>query len=201
MIVRAEKRKSYTRVSNSIFRDPRLNATSAGLLMYMLSKPDDWVFYKKNLQDMTGLGRDALEKNLKALERAGYLTRGGMIRGPTGAFVSADWTVYEESVIPWTDMPGTVHPDTGRPCSGKPHAGKPDTRESLGGIPPDGAPSPGKRPLLKNTQHTNKSLKNNTPEERDPEAVTAARRTRKFNNAPSREYDMAALEIALLKSN
>ncbi len=75
MIIREKKNKSiyYTSISNHIFSDDRLSLRAKGLLCYMLSKPDNWNFYKAGIMYETGLTIKKLDNTLSELKKAGYL--------------------------------------------------------------------------------------------------------------------------------
>ena len=117
MINRVEHKTKYTVIDNGYLKDPRLNIAQKGLLTLMLSMPDDWVFHINPLKKLTGQGNGALERNLKALEQAGYLVRNRVRRGQNGRFIGPDWTVNERTSIPYiqnphTEIHNTVNGDT-----------------------------------------------------------------------------------------
>ena len=110
MIIRDQHKDNFTIISNGYLKDSRLNVAQKGLLTIMLSLPDDWIFHLRPLQEMTGQGKGALERNLRALENAGYLIRGRMKRSSNGKFVYSDWIVHETSPIPYIQKPCTHNP-------------------------------------------------------------------------------------------
>ena len=112
MINRVEHKTKYTVIDNGYLQDPRLNIAQKGLLTVMLSLPDDWIFHINPLKQMTGQGSGALERNLKALEQAGYLVRNRVHRGQNGRFTGPDWTVNERTTIPYIQNPYTENPYT-----------------------------------------------------------------------------------------
>ena len=112
MIIRDKHKDNFTIISNYYLKDPRLNVAQKGLLTIMLSLPDDWIFHLRPLQERTGQGKGALERNLRVLENAGYLIRGRMKRNSNGKFSYSDWVVHETSQIPYTQKPCTHNPST-----------------------------------------------------------------------------------------
>ena len=110
MIIRDKHTDNFTIISNYYLKDPRLNVAQKGLLTIMLSLPDDWIFHLRPLQERTGQGKGALERNLRVLENAGYLIRGRMKRNSNGKFSYSDWVVHETSQIPYTQKPCTHNP-------------------------------------------------------------------------------------------
>lgn len=76
MIKRAKRPGGgYTVVQNVVARDERLSDRARGLLLRMLSYPDDWNFDSKRLAEGAREGRDAIRSALTELESAGYLVR------------------------------------------------------------------------------------------------------------------------------
>lgn len=93
--------------------DENLSWKAKGLLAYLLSKPDDWQIYVKDLIKRSTDGRDSVVSGLKELEDNGYLSR-QQIRGGNGKFGQMEYIVYEQ--------PLTVN---GISVSGKTVNGKP----------------------------------------------------------------------------
>lgn len=112
MINRVEHKTKYTVIDNGYLQDPRLNIAQKGLLTVMLSMPDNWVFHINPLKQLTGQGSGALERNLKALEQAGYLVRNRVRRCQNGRFTGPDWTINERTSIPYIQNPHTGNQNT-----------------------------------------------------------------------------------------
>jgi Transcriptional regulators len=96
-IVRAKRKTNFTIIGNTGLKDERLSLKSKGLLAYMLSLPDDWVFYETELIAHSKDGRDAVRSALKELEKAGYLER-NQIREDSGKFGQKEWKVWDEPI-------------------------------------------------------------------------------------------------------
>jgi|Laugrefa1bdmlbdn_1035148.scaffolds.fasta_scaffold00122_22 hypothetical protein len=76
MIVRSPRPKTnFTVVHNSVIRDQRLTWKARGLLVFLLSQPDNWRTTTAGLTVHGVDGRDSIRAGLKELELAGYLTR------------------------------------------------------------------------------------------------------------------------------
>jgi DNA-binding MarR family transcriptional regulator len=76
MILRAPRPKAnYTVVSNAVIEDSSLSFKARGVLIYILSKPDDWKVLVKDLMSVGNCGRDSVQAALREIEAAGYLTR------------------------------------------------------------------------------------------------------------------------------
>lgn len=72
-IMRVEKTKNFTIVSNVVNNDSRISNAARGLLHVMLSKPDDWKFTIENLMKVSTDKRGKIRTELKELQEAGYL--------------------------------------------------------------------------------------------------------------------------------
>lgn len=105
-IIRARNNKNYTVINNVGLRDDRLSWKARGLLSYMLSLPDDWIFRDLELTNHAPDGKESTKKGLKELEQYGYLVK-QQSRGERGKFATNDWLLYE---VPLTDLPLTENP-------------------------------------------------------------------------------------------
>lgn len=59
-IIRVEKQKNYTVMSNHHLQDGNLSLKAKGLLSMMLSLPEDWVYSVEGLVSLCKEGRDAV---------------------------------------------------------------------------------------------------------------------------------------------
>ena len=71
-IIRVEKQKNYTVMSNHHLQDGNLSLKAKGLLSMMLSLPEDWVYSVEGLVSLCKEGRDAVRSALTELEDTGY---------------------------------------------------------------------------------------------------------------------------------
>lgn len=109
-IVRVEKNKNYTVVNNTSLHDERLSWKAKAIHLFMLSRPDNWVFRSMELTQWAKDGRDAFNSGLKELQQFGYVKKVRR-RNARGEF---EWltTVYE---IPCMDNPSTENPCMANP--------------------------------------------------------------------------------------
>ena len=93
-IVRVEKNKNYSVVNNTGLRDERLSWKAKGILAYILTLPDDWVFYREELATHANDGIDSLKSGMKELKEYGYVKR-TPIRNDKNKIVSWETVIHE----------------------------------------------------------------------------------------------------------
>ena len=75
-IIRQKRKERFSIVNNKIIEDKQISFKARGLLIYMLSKPDDWKFYPDELANHSDKdGVKAINTALQEMESAGYLVR------------------------------------------------------------------------------------------------------------------------------
>ncbi len=95
---KSSRNKSFTVIYNEVAQHNAMSMEARGLLLFMLSLPDDWDFHKSWLQDQCpGWGRDKLAKILKELETLGYLIRTARRSEDQRRLEGWDWEVLSES--------------------------------------------------------------------------------------------------------
>jgi hypothetical protein len=121
---RAKKDKNYSVVSNEPINDARLSWGARGLLVYLLSKPDDWVVRPNDIMRRGPARELKVTRMLAELKRYGYLSR-RRIKRSDGTF---NWvtTIYESpalnpEVITIPRLSKTGFSRTGSSRRGKPH--------------------------------------------------------------------------------
>ncbi len=87
---------NFTIIENECLQDPTLDIPERGLLVTMLSLPDDWNFSGIGLAAILPCGKSRVFSSLKKIEKAGYLRR-TRICDKKGRFI--DW-LYEISGKP-----------------------------------------------------------------------------------------------------
>ncbi len=93
-IVRVEKNKNFTAMSNYHLWDKRLSFKAKGLLSFMLSVSDSWKFTIKGLVSMAKDGTDSVASAVKELEATGYVVR-SRSRNERGQMGEVEYTIYE----------------------------------------------------------------------------------------------------------
>jgi hypothetical protein len=64
---------SYLTIANEVIRDERISYRARGLLVAILSRPDNWVIRAEDLSRQGKEGRDAIRGALAELQLAGYV--------------------------------------------------------------------------------------------------------------------------------
>lgn len=108
-ILRHKHTSDFTIIPNGLIQDESLSLRDVGLLVYMLSLPDDWEFSVRGLAAIfKNDGRDAIQASLKRIEKAGYLhIKQTRENGRLGKVI---WTVSDAPMSPCTDFPYPVKP-------------------------------------------------------------------------------------------
>ena len=75
LIVRSSLKDNFSVLPNELINDDRLSTDHLGLLVYLLSKPNDWQVRVKQLQNRFDMGRDKTRRILATLEQYGYISR------------------------------------------------------------------------------------------------------------------------------
>jgi hypothetical protein len=115
-IIRREKSDNYSVIYNECFQNPELSARAKGIFAYLMTLPDDWKIYKRELSKHFKEGRDALNSGFEELEACGYITKKPE-RGTDGRLGGWDYTVYESTDLLKTR--NTVNPLDGESVTTK----------------------------------------------------------------------------------
>lgn len=114
-IFRVEKNAEnpFVQMHKFPINDKRLSWKAKGILLYLLSKPNDWQVYEVDIVKHGDDGKTSVSSGIKELMKCGYITR-KQKRNKKGKFEGYQYTVYE---IP----PETRKPDNGYTKNGKPN--------------------------------------------------------------------------------
>ena len=118
-VIRIEKNKNYTVMSNVHLRDEALTLKAKGLLSLILSLPDDWQYSVKGLAAICKEGRSGITSGLQELEAAGYLER-RQLRGEHGHMAQVEYVIFETPHPPMSGNPATVNPAAVNPATDDP---------------------------------------------------------------------------------
>lgn len=98
MIFRISKDKEnpYVMVNKTFVNDSSISWKAKGVLLYLLSKPDDWKVYENDIVKHARDGRDSVRSAIKELIKAGYISRTRQ-RDEMGRLTVSEYVVYEVS--------------------------------------------------------------------------------------------------------
>jgi len=96
-IIRVQKTEKFTTISNVHINDDRLSWKATAILTYLLSKPNDWTVYIKQLAKAKKDGIKAVYSGIKELKEFGYIEH-VFIRGEDGKIQHGEYIVHEEPI-------------------------------------------------------------------------------------------------------
>ena len=122
-ILRKHNKEQFTSIPQEIFRDERLSLKDIGLLVSMLSLPDNWNFSENGLETIfKNDGQSSIRAGLKKLEQAGYLKRERTRDKTSGRMSAVNWYLYES---PQCENPQVENPQVEKPPVENPHLDNP----------------------------------------------------------------------------
>ncbi|QPQ35926.1 DnaD domain-containing protein [Lysinibacillus sp. JNUCC-52] len=74
-IIRVAKNNNYVVMNRTALNDNRLSWKAKGIMAYMLSMPDDWVFYLDELMTHSTDGKASFRAGFNELKTCGYIER------------------------------------------------------------------------------------------------------------------------------
>jgi len=98
VVIRTEKTKDFTVMSNYHFRDKNISLKARGLLSTMLSLPDTWKFSIEGLAGLCKEGVDSVRSTLNELIKFGYVEKTERIRDEKGRLRGIDYIIHEQPV-------------------------------------------------------------------------------------------------------
>lgn len=108
---RVNKNKNYTTINNTGLRDKRLTWKAKGILAYILTLPDDWVFYMEEIATHAKDKLDSLKSGMKELKKYGYVKR-FPVKDEQGKIIRWETIIYE---VPQEEYPLVDIPPVGKP--------------------------------------------------------------------------------------
>ncbi len=106
--------KEYTTVSNEVLRDKNLSNAAKGLFLFLWSCSDEFHITLRGLQTVCKDGREAISRQLKELEAAGYL-RFTQEKGVGGHFANSRYDLRDSKETPFSESPCPDYPRPGFP--------------------------------------------------------------------------------------
>ena len=114
-VFRVSKNRDFTVIANSVFKDRRLSAKAKGILVEMLSLPENWDYTLKGLTTLFSDGIDSIRQGIKELEENGYIVRERK-RDARGRLGGMEYVIYEtpekavENSAPEQSSPANAEP-------------------------------------------------------------------------------------------
>jgi hypothetical protein len=122
MIRKPRPKTNFVTIPNTTACDNNLPFDTRGLLLYVMSKPDDWTAWEKDLMNNGGCGRDKVRRMLGDLKKFHYMKPINQ-RDKKGRFSNVEYDIYGEPQIPnkspSPENPSTVNPATDNPSHTK----------------------------------------------------------------------------------
>lgn len=119
-IIRKKQTSNYTIINNEILKRNDISWKAKGILIYILSLPDDWVIYLEEVMEHATDGRDSFRKGWNELRDLGYVKRypykekGKIIRWITEVKESVEedkkFSITKQKVSPLTGLPLMENP-------------------------------------------------------------------------------------------
>lgn len=88
---------NFVTVHKNFIHDSNLTFKSKGILLYLLSRPDDWQIYESEILKHTNDGKDSLKSGIRELEDVGYVVRTRK-RNDKGHLNGYEYLVYEHPI-------------------------------------------------------------------------------------------------------
>ncbi|MDL2300605.1 helix-turn-helix domain-containing protein [Clostridiaceae bacterium OttesenSCG-928-D20] len=93
-IYRIKKQINYTTVDNAFINDSKLSYKAKGILLYLLSKPNDWEVHEVDIVKHGSDGKRAVASGIQELIEAGYIKR-TQKRNEKNQFAGYEYDVHE----------------------------------------------------------------------------------------------------------
>lgn len=109
----------YVNVYKDILKNHSLSLRDRGMVVTLLSLPDNWEFTISGLSKIIPDGKSSIRASLSHLEELGYISR-TQERAERGKFGKIAIEIHETPVEPLSDFRQTENPTADNPSAGKP---------------------------------------------------------------------------------
>ena len=109
------KKENFTSIHNKLINDSRISLKAKGIMLYMLSKPENWKYNPKEMAKNSKDGLDSVYSGIKELIEAGYISRTRHSDGTVDYFVFED--VEENDIVDFSkkENPNRENPNRENP--------------------------------------------------------------------------------------
>jgi len=120
------KKENFTSIHNKLINDSRISLKAKGIMLYMLSKPENWKYNPKEIAKNSKDGLDSVYSGIKELIEAGYISRTRHSDGTVDYFVFED--VEENDIIDFSkkENPNWENPNRENPNRENPNRENPN---------------------------------------------------------------------------
>ena len=94
-IIRRQKPKGYTVISNYMFTNDTLSLKAIGLFCYMVSRPEGWNFSERGLASQLKDGKASIASALKELKEKKYIRMEPYQKDKLGRMIGASYYLYQ----------------------------------------------------------------------------------------------------------
>ena len=102
-VLKNKTQGNYVNVYKGIAMDPALSLRDRGMMLTLLSLPDNWDFTTAGLRKILPEGKHSIKSNIDSLQGLGYLSK-EQSRGEGGVFGENEIEVYETPHSPFPDF-------------------------------------------------------------------------------------------------
>lgn len=113
-IYRVHKKNDYTMINNYLIKDKNLQLKDKGMLLVLLSLPNDWDFSVAGLEKICKETKDTINGILNNLQKYNYLKREKK-RDAKGRFIDWQYDIYEIPKDLYDDLPHPKNRDMENP--------------------------------------------------------------------------------------
>jgi hypothetical protein len=86
--------KNFTTISNHLIYSTDLSFKAKGLLIYMISRPENWIFYETEIAKNSKDGLSSIRSGIKELITQGYIVR-HRVRLKDGTLKGSEYWIYD----------------------------------------------------------------------------------------------------------
>ena len=115
-VLKNKTQGNYVNVYKGIAMDPALSLRDRGMMLTLLSLPDNWDFTTAGLRKILPDGKHSIKSSIDSLQRFGYLSK-EQSRGEGGVFGENVIEVYETPYSPFTDFRVSDNPVSVKPVA------------------------------------------------------------------------------------
>jgi hypothetical protein len=129
LIKKAKFDSSFVQIPNALAQNPNLSAKEKGIMLLLLSLPDDWIVYKTQIQKYFTDGRDGIITGFDGLIEKGYI-KTERVNDATTGHIGFNYIVSPFPEKPETEIPVPANPLTEKPKPVNPELRKKDSTKT-----------------------------------------------------------------------